>query len=244
MAVFSSRRTAKPPFPIRNYYIPMSDLLAGLVFILIIVLQAVALVARDDFAKSDEVVRETRVIEARLAALREIERTQIRPREQTEAALRDVLEAMAADITARGLAAAVNPDGRQIVLTIKPLVSGGSVSAEARLIAGTLGQVFSRWQPCLAPGRPTTCPGLGAPKLSQVVWMTSSAGDAAIGGAAAAALYAEMSVQHPALTQQRNRDGAPLHDFRGRASPQAEIVLNFGIVRVPLPQDIIEIGPR
>ncbi len=234
-------------YPQRNLYVPMADLLAGLVFILIIVLQAVALVAREDFARSDEVLREARRIEERLARLRAIEASEVRPREQLEDTLREVVAAIARDLRARGLRADALPDGRRIAIETPALVGPAGIGPETRAIAAALGETLERWRPCLDLGRPRECPGAGQPELSLLLVMASAPGEGggeAAGAAAAAALFAEMASLKPGLVTARNRQGASLIDMRGRTGSAHGLELTFAISRPPLPADILDIGPR
>ncbi len=242
MAAPSSGRAGL--YPQRNLYVPMADLLAGLVFILIIVLQAVALVARDDFARSDEVLREAQRIEQRLARLREIEASEVRPREQLEETLREVVAAIARDLKARGLDADALPDGQRIAIATAPLVSAGSIAPDARVTALALGETLERWLPCLRPGRPRACPGAAQPDLLHLLVMAAAPDGASGGAAAAAALFAEFAASRPALATARNRDGAALVDMRGQAGTRHAVELTFIPARPPLPAGILDIGPR
>jgi hypothetical protein len=228
----------------RNYYVPMADLLAGLVFILIIVLQAVALVAREDFAKADEVMRETRLIEARLEKLRAIERSLILPRERTEATLAAVVEAIARDLAGAGLDARIADDGRRIAIRGPALATPEGFSPQLPRTADAIGGALERWLPCLRPDRPASCPGAGGASAAEIRIEIRAARGAAAAGATAAALNAELALRRPELAVRQGPDGAPLVSFRGFPASADTIDLAFAIQRAPLPPDTIIIGPR
>jgi hypothetical protein len=229
---------------LRNYYVPMADLLAGLVFILIIVLQAVALVAREDFARADDVMRETRRIEERLERLRAIDREAIQPREQTEASLRSVVEAIVRDLVVAGIPATVEREGRWVAIRGLSLVTAEGLAPALPRAADAIGTTLQRWLPCLQAERPASCPGLVPVQATQIRIDAMTSRGPAAAAAAGAALNADIAVRHPGLAVRGGPDGAPLVAFRGLVAAEDGIEIAFQIQRAPVPADIVIIGPR
>jgi hypothetical protein len=206
-----------------SYFVPMVDMLAGVVFILIIMLASVSLVSRADFSMVDNNQAEIRRIQAELEKARLLEARYLDPRRTAEAALRLLLSRLQGGLALRGFKSESKPDeGRLIVISdgSDPLLTSPQSGAR---IADVLAEELGTELPCLADGAqpaPNPCAAYPVARRETVaiavrshpanysVNVTPATGEAL-------SLFAEIARAAPSLLALRAPGGAPLITYRG-----------------------------
>lgn len=236
-----------------GYFIPMVDMMAGVVFILVVLLASVNLVSRDDFTEAAEASAEIQRIQAELDAARQIEQRVLEPRRIADAALNTLLERLARHLSDAGIAAIADPaTGRLDIADDASRAADAEVpdtDADARL-AAALSTALSTELPCLAPGGSTSattdCAAYGGARLDRslvVVRSGPEAGPEAENRASARALslLSQAVARSPALLGLRAIDGEALLGYRGAgagatgAGGEPTLSLTFQFDRPPLP---------
>jgi hypothetical protein len=207
-----------------SYFVPMVDMLAGVVFILIIMLASVSLVSRADFSMAANNQAEIKRIQAELEKARLLEARYLDPRRTAETALRLLLSRLHDGLAHRGFESESKPDeGRLIVISdieSDPLLTPPQGVVR---IADVLAEVLGAELPCLADGAqpvPNPCAAYPVARLDTVaiavrrppgndsVNVTPATGEAL-------SLFAEVARAAPNLLALRAPGGASLITYRG-----------------------------
>lgn len=138
-----------------SYFVPMVDMLAGVVFILVILLAASMLVTRNDFAKAQKMQVETAKIKAELKQAEKEKRLYLDPRRRAELATRVLLKRLAASLTQQGYEVETSiPDGRITITGADAFdTAGPALTVAGRRLANNLGMLLAQQLPCLAGQR-------------------------------------------------------------------------------------------
>lgn len=210
-----------------GYYVPLADLLTGLIFILMVLIAALSITQREDLQNAERVETERRRVESRLAELREIESRIIEPRERAAEALQLLTSAISADLSARGVAHKAEPRAGRIQISLGEIFAApgdAKVSPHGQEVARAIADAFRRALPCLAAssiGDPEVCRPLPAARLERAVISVRTDADAAMGdlaaisGAQALSVYAAILGFEPHLTTLYDSFARPILEFRG-----------------------------
>lgn len=154
-----------------SYFVPMVDMLAGVVFILVIMLAATALLSRQDFSQIEPMQQEIIKIKNDLAEARTLERSLLTPRLEARQKLSDLLERIKAKVVAEGVDAIVLPSEGRLELTEPDLFSDGvsEFSEKGRRVALAIAESIVEESACTAgsQGKQVTC-SLGGLQLASV----------------------------------------------------------------------------
>ncbi len=207
-----------------GFFVPMVDMLAGVIFILIIMLVSVALLARDDYTKIETAQKEVSQIEKELEAARAAEATYLYPRRQASEALRAVLRRIGDDLAAGGIASSVEKGPDRLRLGSAVVFDGGaSLSPAGTRIASTLSKALARSLPCLTDLRPmpecADVPDARAARIAITVHSPAREGAAldaqALTDVQSVNLFAALGDHNPALAVLRNPAGQKLLGYAG-----------------------------
>lgn len=202
-----------------GFFVPMVDMLAGVIFILIIMLVSVALLARDDYTKIETAQKEITAIEKELEAARAVEATYLHPRRQANEALRAVLERISKDLAAGGISSAIEKGPDRLRLEDADFFDGGvSLSAKGAQAVTVLSKALARSLPCLTDLRPVPeCADVPDARAARVaITVHSPARDGspldaqALTDVQSVALFAAVGEDNPALMALRNPAGQKL----------------------------------
>lgn len=227
-----------------SYFIPMVDMLAGVVFILVILLAAATLVSRDEFVKSENSqVQEARAradldaaqkteAEAQriLAQARQeqmaAENIRLDPRRQMEIAMRMLLDRLSAGLSAKGYQVETSVPEARLSVTGSDSFTGAdtTLSAKGQQLAADLSTVLEQELPCLT-GRPA---GLGQcapyPPLKLETAEVQAAGtpagqasDPALATARSLVLMSTIVAARPDLMALRSPNGTGIFSYAGNA---------------------------
>jgi hypothetical protein len=211
-----------------SYFVPMVDMLAGVVFILIIMLASVSLVSRTDFSVAIESQAEIKRIQVELERARQLDARYLDPRRTAEAALRQLLRRLQEELMRRGFESESKPEEGRLVLR-SAARSDPSVPAPAfnMRIANALAEVLATELPCLADGDrgSAVCAGYPAARLDTVAIAVRDAGndstEATLATGAALSLFANVARAEPNLLALRSPGGARLMTYRGLSALEA-----------------------
>lgn len=214
-----------------SYFVPMVDMLAGVVFILIIMLASVSLVSRADFSTAVDSQAEIKRIQAELEKARQLDARYLDPRRTAEAALRLLLSRLQDGLAHRGFESESKPDEGRLLLTSETQ-SDASVLASPQLdvrIADALAEVLAAELPCLAEGdqpTPAVCAAYPAARLDTVAIAVRAYGakdstNVTPATDAALSLFAEVAHATPNLLALRSPGGARLITYRGLSALEA-----------------------
>lgn len=210
-----------------SYFVPMIDMLAGVVFILVIMLAAVSLVQRDDFKQAGAMQAEISKIAAELAKARQMEVTYIEPRRIAREALELLLKHLHDQLAAAGITSQPLPDEGRLLITAPEIfaANGTSLSDGGKAAATTLAGAMIAELPCLTRQAPAT-PACAAYQGAHLDAASIVVAGAAPGinpdeaEARALSLLSAAAAARPALLAQRAVDGRKLLDYRA-AQPAA-----------------------
>jgi hypothetical protein len=204
-----------------GYFVPMIDMLAGVIFILIIMLAAVSLVSRSDFHKAGTMQREIKQIQAELDHARQEEKTYIEPRRIAWAAVGRLLQRLQGELIAKGVAVQGFPDSGRLLVTQPGLFDGSGVglTAEGQRVAGALAVALDTELPCLAlhASHGAVCAAYAGAHLDEatvVVAGTGMAGGDGQGAARALTVLSAIAAARPALLLQQAVDKRRMLDYR------------------------------
>jgi hypothetical protein len=208
-----------------SYFIPMVDMLAGVVFILVIMLASVTVVSRQDFAAASSAEQEISEIEKELAAARAVEQAVLVPRRDADAALRLLLARLEDGLSAAGFQSRVDAGAGRLTLDEEALFqpAGIALSARGTALAQTLSGLLARELPCLAENaaQAPACVDYPRARLDRAVVAAQAAPrtvpDQAAPASEALALGVLSAVvgATPELLKLRSADGEPLLAYRG-----------------------------
>jgi hypothetical protein len=231
-----------------SYFIPMVDMLAGVVFILVILLASTMLVSRNDFADAAAANAEIARINAALQAARNEERRVLEPRRRAHRALRQLLDRLDANLNGSSTPHRIDYDAGRLSIAADALFQPGSAALDdgGRRLAKTLATALGNELPCLAksPTQTPACADYDGAVLEQVILAyrpdTANPGiDTATATARALALLSQVAVTTPALAGLVGADAGKLLTHASfapaptdaktadRADKAATIVLQF-----------------
>jgi hypothetical protein len=253
-----------------NYFVPMADLLAGVIFILMILIMSLALVTREDFLVTEQATIEIKRVFSELERARAAEHMYLEPRETASKALQLLLERLAHDLDGAGVPATVNKESGSLSIAGELFFSTAHELSEAghqRIAA--LATALRRHLSCVAPGLPAAdpqeCNDLPSARLDRLVIAASSrtlkppadaaASAKAFTAAKALAVYSAVVNAVPALLELKNADAQPVIEFRGlgerpssastsEATSASQLELLFRMDVPPIPADIWRLAPR
>jgi hypothetical protein len=213
-----------------GYFVPMIDMLAGVIFILIIMLAAVSLVSRDDFHKAGAMQREIKQIQAELEQARQAEKTYIEPRRIARAAMERLLQRLQGELAAKGVAAQIFPDSGRLLVAAPGLFDGSGIelTGEGRRVAGALAAALETELPCLARRAPAdaACAAYAHAYLDEATVVVTGAGKAGADGQGAAralAVLSAIAADRPGLLLQQAVDMRRLLDYRAEEALPAAV---------------------
>jgi hypothetical protein len=246
-----------------NYFIPMSDLLAGVVFVLLILIMSLALVIRPDFVASERATAEMKRIAAELEKARALERQFIEPREAASRALEMILDRMSMALASTGLPNVLNNHTGSIEMSGRLFFGEGEhvLSETGRARADQLALILSQYLGCVSNiprPLPELCTGIPDARLSRVI-VASHVGPldkrmngvptaAVLTAARALGIYSRLAEKAPILMQLQDPHGQPGVEFRGfgdrqpkldqtrtapLASDRIELILSMDVPAIP-----------
>ena len=135
-----------------SYFIPMVDMLAGVVFILVILLAATTLVSRSDFADAAAANAEIRRINAALKLARVQEHNVLEPRRRARAAQRRLLDQISARLNAASIPNVIDYEAGSLSIPANQLFSPerALLDDSGRRCAAELSAIFNSELPCLS----------------------------------------------------------------------------------------------
>jgi hypothetical protein len=239
-----------------SYFVPMVDMLAGVVFILIIMLASVSLVSREDFSTAVESQAEIKRIQAELEKARLLDARYLDPRRIAEAALKLLLNRLQDGLARRGFESESRPEEGRLIVTSEPRMASVPASRQnGAAVADALAGVLAAELPCLAEGghpAPESCAAYPAARLDTVAIVFRSyeekdETDATPATRLALSLFADVARATPDLLALRAPGGARLITYRGlsaRQTPSSEhpeassgqIEVHFQMDVPPLPK--------
>ncbi len=235
-----------------SYFVPMVDMLAGVVFILVILLAAATLVSRNEFKPSEKAQAETARIRAELEAARRQEHLYLDPRREAALATRTLLDRLANGLRQAGYTVETSPADSELTVRGIAAFTGNepSLSTKGGRLAADIAEILGRELPCVTSGRPASsrCAAYPAVKLETVeVRAVAPAPDGHdLGGQPADAqslvLMSAMIAARPNLLGLRSPGGTGVFTYGGVApeSPGAltpdTIALRFQMAVPPIPK--------
>jgi hypothetical protein len=206
-----------------SYFVPMVDMLAGVIFILVILLAAVSLVSRDEFPQVEAMQAEVQRIEAELAEARRMESTYLDPRRVARQALELILTRLQDRLSTQGIDSDIDPDAGSLVVRGGPFHAEGTLrlTDEASAVAAVLARAMALELPCLAANRPAIaeCAAFGGARLDSATILARVAAPddpASIDRAESRALsfLSALAGERPELLALKAVDGRRLLDYR------------------------------
>ena len=202
-----------------SFFVPMVDMLAGVIFILIIMLVSVALLARDDYTKVETSQKEITAIQKELDAARAAEATYLVPRRQANEALRALIDRISKDLRDGGVSAVTMTGPDRLRLDATAFFAGrASLSDGGEKAAAMVSNALARNMACLTDLRVSAkCGNLPDARLARVVVAVHSPkepGEAidaqSLTDVQAVNLFAELGRVNPMLASLRNPAGQKL----------------------------------
>ena len=209
-----------------SYFIPMVDMLAGVVFILMIMLAAVSLVSRDSFPQIEGMQQELKRIQEQLVAARAMQQRYIEPQRLADKALRLLLERLEGALRAQGIEATAEPEEGALLLQLSAAFASQAVALEPRgiTLAAVLATLLKQELPCIAPGlpaEPAVCAAYPLARLGRAIVSITSATEAAdFSEGRALSFLSNMVRFQPELLALQARDRDHLFRYAGAQSKQ------------------------
>lgn len=229
-----------------SYFVPMVDMLAGVIFILIIMLASSTLVTRQDFGQIESTKKEIARISAELNAARAQERLYLEPRRRAKVAMQTLLARLAASLESEGFRTVQDTDAGRIAITGNVSPFSNSVSRlgrDGQRFAETLAKVLENEMQCLAVNaHPSAgCAVYGDVKLETIL-LTAPSSNAQIGDpvkkARALAMLSAVVASSPPLLELKADDGADLLSFGlqhgASIGPDDSVELQFQMALPPI----------
>ena len=200
-----------------SYFVPIVDMLAGVVFLLVIMLAASVLVSRPEFVQTERMQAELAKISRELQDAKAKERRYIEPRRQARMAMGVLLDRLSSALDKAGFSANANPDDGTLSIGDGGIFdpSGKTLGDRGRALARTLAGVLSGELPCLArspAGSPAACGAYGGAHLDSATIMVPPNGVNA-GRAQALQLLSAIASDAPGLLALQAPDGATLMGY-------------------------------
>lgn len=217
-----------------SYFVPMVDMLAGVVFILVILLASVTLVSRSDFAATSEMSSELAKITAELEAARALDSAVLEPRRNADAALKLLLSRLEESLARRGVKSEGDAARGRLVVPVSALFQPGSVrvTGTGQRVSEALAEALVEELPCLSPGSPEAgadCAAYPPARLSRTivtVQPTPSSGPTGPrDNAKALEVLSTLVRARPALLSLRATDEGDLFIYRGSADVSAPVAV-------------------
>jgi hypothetical protein len=133
-----------------TYFIPMVDMLAGVVFLLVIMLAASMLVSRPEFAQTEAMEQEMARIQADLDKARTTDRLYLEPRRRARAATELLLTRISDDLRRSGIETVASPDTGTLIFAARELFTERGLNAEGDKLVKALSAALAIELPCLA----------------------------------------------------------------------------------------------
>ncbi|MGN6584585.1 MAG: hypothetical protein ACTHJV_12865 [Rhizobiaceae bacterium] len=225
-----------------SYFVPIVDMLAGVVFLLVIMLAASVLVSRPEFGQTEQMQAEIAKISKELHDAKAKETRYIEPRRQARMAMGVLLDRLSSALDKAGFSAAANPDEGTLSIGGGDIFdpSGKFLGDKGRALARTLSGVLSGELPCLArapAGSPAACGAYGGAHLDSAR-ITVPANGANSARAQALQLLSAVASAAPGLLTLEAPDGATLMGYGksgatppassgGASQPAAPVTLRF-----------------
>ncbi|HVW54785.1 MAG TPA: hypothetical protein VHC00_03810 [Rhizobiaceae bacterium] len=208
-----------------SYFVPIVDMLAGVVFLLIIMLAASVLVSRPEFGQTEQMQAEIARISRELQDAKAKETRYIEPRRQARMAMGVLLGRLSSALDKAGFSANANPDEGTLSIGGGDIFdpSGKVLGDKGMALARTLAGVLSGELPCLArtpAGGPAACGPYGGARLDSAM-ITVPANGAHSARAEALRLLSAVASAAPGLLALEAPDGATLlgYGLGGPPSP-------------------------
>jgi hypothetical protein len=204
----------------------MVDMMAGVIFILIILLVSVALVAREDFVTTEAAQREIQRIEADLQRARSAEQSYLEPRQRAKEAAMLLLSRVRDELVSVGITATLDPELSLLRVARTAFFNNGLVlSDDGDRAATTLAAVLARYLPCVtdAPKAPECAefPVAHVDRMVIAVHGPNPGASAAVSDPMAATsaqalnLYARIVRERPMLIGLHASEKQPVLGYRG-----------------------------
>jgi hypothetical protein len=234
----------------KGYFVPLADLLTGLVFILIIVLTAAQITDRPEFAADRERENQRRSIQADIQRLNALAEQRVRPAERIESQFKHFIQRLQDMLAARGIRAEADIarglvliDEQAVLVPAsgsqpqrRPLTATGGSAAPSDAVADVLHALLG----CAdAATVATTCAGLRDLRHRRVIIAVApqSPQPASEASAAALMLTARLVERQPALAALRDAQGRQIIEAHGvRLAPSGGVALAFDVERPTLPE--------
>lgn len=197
-----------------SYFMPMVDMLAGVVFLLVIMLASSMLVTRPEFGQAEAMEQELARIQAELGQAQAAERLYLEPRRRARAATKLLLGRIAESLRRDGIETASAPDTGTLAFSAFQPFDGRSLSADGQRLASALAGALARELPCLAPApaQPAgaDCAAYGDVRLQTVALTVPAGADAAQARGDALRLLTAIVTNEPSLLALNEQGGSEL----------------------------------
>lgn len=193
-----------------SYFMPMVDMLAGVVFLLVIMLASSMLVTRPEFAQAEAMEQEMARIQAELDKARAAERLYLEPRRRARAATELLLNRISDSLRRYGIETVASPDTGVLTFgAMQPFAERG-LSADGGRLVKALSAALAAELPCLTATMPATGNCADYPDVSlQTVALTVPPGpDAGQTKANALRLLTEIGNAEPGLLTLTEQGGS------------------------------------
>ncbi len=205
-----------------SYFIPMVDMLAGVVFILVILLAATTLVSRSDFADAAAANAEIARINEALKVARAQEHQVLEPRRRARAAQRRLLDQIGVQLKAAKIDSAIDYEAGRLSISADRLFSPDKAVLEdaGRHVASILSSAFHSELPCLSkpPAAADNCAAYDSVMLEEAIVAYRSAtldSAAALPSARALTLLSQIVAATPSLAGLAAADSGKLLTHAG-----------------------------
>lgn len=147
-----------------RFYLPLVDLLSGVVFVLVIMLMAVAITNRDDFRYSEDAQAARQELEQTRKEIEALRAQELVPRFEAARHERELIRRLAERLGKNGFASTMIDDGRTLRLSIGAMVEVAAVSgltARGEELVGLVGTWLGEVLPCISPTAKEPAPECG-----------------------------------------------------------------------------------
>lgn len=195
-----------------SYFIPMVDMLAGVVFLLVIMLASSMLVTRPEFAQTEAMEQEMARIQTALDKARAADRLYLEPRRRARAATELLLTRIADDLRRSGIDTIASPDTGALTFNVTVLFAGRSLNADGDRLVKALSAALATELPCLTAAGPKSaaCADYRDVRLQTVALTVPAEADAGKTKANALRLLTGMGDAEPSLLALTERGGSDL----------------------------------
>ena len=162
-----------------RFYLPLVDLLSGVVFVLVIMLMAVAITNRDEFRYSAEAQSAREDLEKIHKEIEALRAHDLTPRLESARQERELIRRLAQRLNENGFSSTTIDDGRTLRMPIGVLVDVGSasgLSVRGMKFVDVIGAWVREILPCIAPASkeaPSTCEKLATGRLQRISFVVT-----------------------------------------------------------------------